>query len=435
MDVCTVFSNTVENHRLIEKNDRILVGLSGGADSVSLVHILSEMSEKYGISVGAAHINHKMRPTADRDMDFCIELCKKLNIHIDVLTVDVKAEAEKEGVSEELCARNIRYRFFEGLGYDKIATAHNKNDNAETILFNFMRGASTGGLCGIPYRRQNIIRPLLDVKKEDIIGFCIGRGYDFVTDETNYEELYTRNKIRLSLIPEIERTFNANFVNTVTANAELIRYDESFLSDEAKKRYKGMILSEYTKTIPPALLFRMIQIYCKERMGSNQNLSALFVKQIVSLLEKDRTGAKIDLPCGFEAYTSYGKLVVDKKTENIDFEYEIIPEKPLFVPEISKIITLSADKNGKISLPDTKGLSIRSKRNGDIFFPLGMNGKKRLSDYFTDKKIPRDQRCQIPILTKNGDIVAIIDHRLDRRFCGNNGCTYSISVKEAKNAE
>lgn len=435
MDVRTVFSNTVEKHGLIDKNDRILVGLSGGADSVSLIHLLSEMSEKYGITVGAAHINHQLRATADRDMNFCVELCKKLNIRIDVLTVDVKAAAKKESISEELCARNIRYDFFESLGYDKIATAHNKNDNAETILFNFMRGASTGGLCGIPYRRQNIIRPLLDVKKEDIIGFCTECGYDFVTDETNYKELYTRNKIRLSLIPEIERTFNANFVNTVTANSELIFHDESFLSDEAKKRYTGEILSEYTKEIAPAILFRMIEIYCKERMGSNQNLSAYFVKQIVSLLEKDRTGAKIDLPCGFEAYTSYGKLIVDKKKENTCFEYDIIPEEPLFVPEISKIITLKADKNGKISLPDTEGLSVRSKRDGDIFFPSGMNGKKRLSDYFTDKKIPRDQRCKIPILTKNGDIVAIVNHRIDRRFCGNYGCTYSISVKEAENAE
>jgi tRNA(Ile)-lysidine synthase len=343
--------------------------------------------------------------------------------------------AKELGISEELCARNERYAFFESLGYDKIATAHNKNDNAETIIFNFMRGAGTSGLCGIPYVRGNIIRPLLDIKKTEIAEFCKDNGFDFVTDETNFEQIYTRNKIRLSLIPEIEKTFNSNFVNTVTSNSELLAYDEDFLDSFAQKSYNGEVLVSYLKDMHPSVLFRIIQLYYKERCASSQNLSVSFVKNIISIMENGQTGLKTDLPNGFLAYISYGKLIIEKKADNADFEYKIEPEKPLFILEAGVTITLKRDKDGKISLPDTSGLTVRNKRCGDFFFPVGMTGRKRLSDYFTDKKIPQKKRFNIPILTKNGEIVSVIGYRNDRRFSGTFSELYSISVKEADNAE
>lgn len=435
MNLSQTLLNTVKKHNMIRQGDRVLVALSGGSDSVALLRLLIEISQMYGFTLGAAHVNHQLRKTADRDMHFCEELCKSLNIPLEVATIDIKEKAKEQGISEELCARNFRYSFFESLGYDKIATAHNKNDNAETILFNFMRGAGTGGLCGIPYIRGKVIRPLLDIKKAEIIEFCKKNGFGFVTDETNFEEIYTRNKIRLSLIPEIEKTFNSNFVNTVTANSELLSFDADFLDNFSKNLYNGEILSSYLKDMHPAVLFRIIQLYYKERTLSLQNLSASFVKKIINLMEKGQTGAKIDLPNGFFAYLSYGKLIIDKKAENVGFEYAIIPEKPLFIPETGVTVTLKSDKNGKISLPDTDGLIIRNKRDGDFFFPVGMTGKKRLSDYFTDKKIPQNQRLNIPILTKDGEIVSVVGYRNDRRFSGTFSDLYSILIKGAENAE
>ncbi|MCR4718478.1 MAG: tRNA lysidine(34) synthetase TilS [Firmicutes bacterium] len=435
MSLTHTLLNTVKKYNMIKSGDRVLVALSGGADSVALLRLLLEISKEYGFTLGAAHVNHQLRKTADRDMHFCEELCKNLGIPLTVKTIDIKKEAKEQSISEELCARNARYSFFESLGYDKIATAHNKNDNAETILFNFMRGAGTVGLCGIPYVRGRVIRPLLDIKKSEITEFCKENGYDFVTDETNFEEIYTRNKIRLSLIPEIERTFNSNFVNTVTANSELLSNDADFLDNFSKNLYKGEVLSSYLKDMHPAVLFRIIQTYYKERTASLQNLSVNFIKEIISLMEHGQTGTKIDLPNGFEAYLSYGKLVIDKKIEYTGFEYAITPEKPLFIPETGVTITLKRDKTGKISLPDTKGLTIRSKRRGDFFYPVGMTGKKRLSDYFTDKKIPQKQRFNIPILTKDNEVVSVIGYRNDRRFVGTYSDFYSISIKEADNAE
>ncbi len=435
MNLFPIFTETVKTHALLCKNERVLVGLSGGADSVALLRLLLQIADEYGITVGAAHINHKLRKTADRDMNFCKALCDKLGVHLDILTVDIKSAAKAQGLSEELCARNVRYDFFDSLGYDKIATAHNKNDNAETILFNFMRGAGTGGLCGIPYRRENIIRPLLDIKKADITEFCRKNGYDFVTDETNFEEIYTRNKIRLSLIPQIEGTFNENFVNTITENAALLRLDEEFLERSAEKLYNGEITSDLAEKVPRAMLFRLIQLYYKEQTGMSQKLSVAFVKKLLKLLEDNRTGSKIDLPCGFEGYISYGKLIIDKKTKNTEFEYAIFPDTPLYIHEIGKTVLLKSDKNGKITLSDTSGLKIRNKRNGDFFYPVGMQGKKRLSDYFTDKKIPQKKRFDIPILTKDGDIVSVIGYRNDKRFADAKNAAYSILIKEADDAE
>lgn len=435
MKLLNTLSDTVKSHNMIKKGDRVLVALSGGADSVTLLHMLYAISETYGFSVGAAHVNHKLRDTADRDMNFCKDLCEKLNIPLEILVCDIRKEAKANGMSEELYARGVRYDFFNSLGYDKIATAHNKNDNAETILFNFMRGSSLSGLCGIPYMRDNIIRPLLDIKKADIIAYCKENGYAFVTDETNFHEIYTRNKIRLSLIPQIEDNFNENFVNTVTENSNLIAYDSDFLDTEAKKLFRGEVSADLAKGMHPAMLFRIIQLYYKEKTGAFQNLSVSFVKAIVSLLEKNKTGSQVDLPNGFYAYISYGKLIIEKKAQKLEFEYDIFPNMPLFISEIGKIVTLVPDKNGKIFLENENGLKIRNKRNGDVFYPTGMAGKKRLSDYFTDKKIPQKLRNTIPILTKNDDIVSIIGYRNDRRFTDTSYAPYSISVKEAENAK
>ena len=435
MELLKILLDTVKTHNLINKGDRVLVALSGGADSVALLHLLLEISEDYGFSIGAAHVNHKLRDTADRDMNFCKKLCDDLQVPLQVLTADIRKGAKSSGMSEELYARGVRYDFFESLGYDKIATAHNKNDNAETMLFNFMRGASLGGLCGIPYMRGNIIRPLLDIKKSDITDFCREKGYEFMTDETNLSEIYTRNKIRLSLIPQIEQNFNENFVNTVTQNSEILCYDEDFLRQEADKIYKGEVLSEFAKTLHPAILSRIIQRFYKEQAKTVQNLPLVFVKSILSLLEKNKTGSKTDLPNGFTAYISYGKLFIDKKAKTQAFEYEITPDTPIFISEIGKTVTLLQDKNGKIFLPDTNGLTVRNRRDGDVFYPVGMSGKKQISDYFTDKKIPQKQRSRIPILTKNNEIVSIIGYRDDRRFKDASHTSYSLLIKEAENAK
>ena len=223
MDILKTVLGTIKEHNMFSCGDRVLIGLSGGADSTALFHILFELKDQLGITIACAHVNHSLRKTADRDMDFCRELCENAGVPFFSITKDIKAEAKSAGMSEDLYARGVRYDFFESLGFDKIATAHNKNDVAETLVFNFMRGAGIGGLSGIPYVRGKVVRPLLDVKKADITAFCKEEGYQFVTDETNFEAIYSRNKIRLNLIPEIEKEYNSAFVDVVTKNAKLLK--------------------------------------------------------------------------------------------------------------------------------------------------------------------------------------------------------------------
>lgn len=433
MDIKKIALKTIEKHALFSRGDRVLIGLSGGADSVSLFHILLCLADKLGIEIAAAHINHSLRDTAQRDMEFCKKLCKSKGVDFFCTTIDVKNGAKLAKKSEELYARQARYDFFESLGFTKIATAHNKNDAAETILHNFMRGSSIRGLSGIPYKRGNIVRPLLDIKKEEILEFCHENGYEYMTDETNFEPIYTRNKIRLDLIPEIEEKFNPAFVDVVAKNAQLFLEDSEYLDALAEKEYKGEIKVSDFKKLENPIKRRIIEIHIKASSGSTQNLSSAYIEDILELLQRAQTGKRIDLPNGFCARIEYGKLIIEKKREKTAFSYRIEPEKMLNVPEIHKNILIKKCEKGDIYLDDTENLLVRSRCAGDIFYPKGMIGKKKLSDFFTDKKIPNAKRDEIPILTKDGEIVSVIGMRNDRRFKG--ATAYKIEILEAENAK
>lgn len=428
MDILKVIENTIKKHNLISRGDSVLIGLSGGADSACLFHALLALSKKLDFTLAAAHINHSLRASADRDEEFCRGLCQKYGVEFFAKKVDIKKEASAAKMSEELYARGVRYDFFKSLGFSKIATAHNKNDAAETLLFNFMRGSTASGLSGIPYKRENIIRPLLDVKKQDVLDFCKSSGYDFVTDETNFEAVYTRNKIRLNLIPEIEREFNPAFVDVVTKNAEIIREDTEFLDSLAKDAYSGKVELESFSILPRSLKRRVVELYFKDSARKCENLSSIYVEDILSLCEKGETGKSIDLPSGFCAKIEYGALIIEKKEEIKPFCYKIVEDKVLNISEIGKTLLMKKSPDGDIHLDDTENLVIRSKRTGDVFYPCGMSGKKRLSDFFTDKKIPKSERAKTPILEKDGDIVAVLGHRCDRRFCGKTA--YKIEIME-----
>ena len=233
----------IKKNELIKYGDKILVGLSGGADSVCLTHILYTLGERMGLTLYTAHLNHGIRGAeAERDEMFAEEFSRQLGIECFVKHADVKSCARLTGESEELCGRRLRYEFFDELcekhGIDKIATAHNKNDNAETILMNFIRGSSLAGLCGIPVRRDNIIRPVLCLTRDEITEYIDKNNLKYVTDSTNLEEVYTRNKIRRRLMPEIESDFNPNFISAVVRNSENLQKDRELLDALANEAYE-----------------------------------------------------------------------------------------------------------------------------------------------------------------------------------------------------
>lgn len=411
----------------------VLVGLSGGADSVALLSVLCVLSEKYGFSVSAAHINHCLRgETAERDEAFSRAAAERAGAPFYLLRADVRDRAAEKGISEELAGREIRYEFFEKIcaekGIDAIATAHHRNDNAETILMNFMRGSSISGLCGIPYRRGKIIRPLLDVTRAEIERYCKDNSLEYVIDETNLETEYTRNKIRNILIPQIEQLFNPGFVQTVTRNAPVIAADEDYIRGEARREYERLgndgIETAKFNTLHRALRSRIIRMAI-EPLCSTSDVPSAVIDSVIELAEENRTGSRCDIARGIAARIEYGKLRFGAvKTENNGFSYRIRIGEKIYVPELKAEIVVEyaegkeADGAEYFSAENIENsvIELRSRRTGDSFCPTGMRGTKKLKDYMIDEKIPRQQRDLVGLLTIDGKIAWVIGKRRDRRF-------------------
>ncbi|MDI3312535.1 MAG: tRNA lysidine(34) synthetase TilS, partial [Thermoanaerobacterium sp.] len=214
------FEKTIKEYKMIEKGDKIVIGVSGGPDSICLLNLLLEMKEKYELKLYVVHVNHMLRGAdADSDALFVKNVCKGINIPFFLFKEDVRKYAEEKGLSEEAAGREIRYNAFsevlKKVGGDKIAIAHNKNDVAETILLNILRGAGTAGLVGIKPVNGYIIRPLIRTTRDEILDYLTSKDLGYVIDATNKEDVYRRNRIRLKLIPFIEENFDIDIVENL----------------------------------------------------------------------------------------------------------------------------------------------------------------------------------------------------------------------------
>ncbi len=235
MDFAEKVLSAAADYEMIEKGDAVVAALSGGADSVSLVHILKALSGRLGITVSACHINHHLRgEESDRDMNFCVELCGRLGVPLTIREADVRSLQQKHESLEE-CARRVRYDFFaEVSAGKKLATAHNANDCAETVLLNMLRGTGLKGLCGIPPVRGNIIRPLIWCTREDVENYCRSSGLSWVTDCTNLSDDYTRNRIRHIVLPELLK-MNGSLFGTMSRMEKNLREDSDLLEQMAQE--------------------------------------------------------------------------------------------------------------------------------------------------------------------------------------------------------
>ncbi len=419
---------TIKEHSLTEKDSKVLVALSGGADSVALTHILYSISKELGITLFSAHLNHGIRgEEALRDEKFALEFSKSLGIECFIKRVDIPKISN--GISEELVGRNERYKFFDELcqkhGISSVATAHNKNDNAETLLMNFMRGATLGGLSGIPYQRGNIIRPLLDISREEIEEYCRQNNLSYVIDSTNLEEDYTRNKIRLSLIPEIQKEFNPSFVSTVTSNAQYIFDDNDYIEKITQKEYddnvkNGKVSIKYITSLHNSIQRRIIYKMICQAYGCNYDVSSKYIEAVYNLLTSKSSGKSVDLGSGVKACIEYDTLIISKKINTpTDFEYTLPIGEEIYIKEAGiyiKAIYTDTDSGDCFSLSPDTVIKVRNRRSGDVFFPSGMEGSKKIKQYFTDEKIPLSQRNKICIITFDDQIGYILGKRRDRRF-------------------
>ncbi len=431
MNAKELVEKAIERYHMPDAGSEILVGFSGGSDSVCLLSILYEL----GYRVTACHLNHNMRDTAMRDMLFSESFCKERNIPF------VSKIAEKGSIKSELEARRVRYAFFretqKSLGIEYLATAHNKNDSAETVLLNMLRGAALDGLCGISPIDEQIIRPLILTSKKEVLDYVKAKNLSYMTDETNLTDIYTRNKLRNKIIPVLEESFNPNLVDSIAENAELMSYDRAYLREEAEKAFKeaaeknGISLEAIGK-LPRAISGRVVQILWNSRTNSGQNLSHKYIEAILRLARNAKTASRLDLPFGFSARVEYGILMIEKRTAPTEFSRKIEVGSYVFLENAGIKAGVFEEGDGlKISLDGTEVLEIRSRKQGDSFSPSGMSGTKSVSDYFTDKKLPHEKRARTPILTADGRIAAVGAMRADESFSkGRRKKDYYFKVEE-----
>lgn len=285
--ICKV-RNAIAVYSMSVSSERVVVALSGGADSMALVNVLYDLREEYGFTLEACHVNHGIRgESAQRDEDFVKNACEKLGIKLHLHHADVPSLAEKRGIGLEECGRQVRYEFFSSLGDCVIATAHTLSDRCETLLLNTARGTSLKGLCSIPAVRGNVIRPLIDCTRDDVEAYCSDKQIDYVTDETNLDPVYSRNRIRLKIIPELKQ-INPSFEKAAARLIESANEDESYFSEITKaivsqaERQNGFD-AELIKNQHPSVRKRALSYILKETAGITPEL--VHLKLIEKILD------------------------------------------------------------------------------------------------------------------------------------------------------
>jgi tRNA(Ile)-lysidine synthase len=438
---------TVARYNMLKKGDSVLVAVSGGPDSVCLLEVLSCLKEDYSLSLHVAHLNHRFRKEAKKEAEFVRLLAEKKGIPAAIEAIDVKAYCRERGLSLQEGAREVRYSFLnrvaDAVGAVKIATGHTADDQAETFLMRLLRGAGAAGLSGIPPVRERIIRPLIDVTKKEAFSFLKEKNIKYVKDPSNVKPKYLRNKIRLELIPLLKK-YNPNIIDTLHREAELLREDDALLDEITETCFKGIVTDQKKDSITldyskfngllPALKKRALRRAAAELTGSLRRISYHHIVSGIDVI--DRTGKGIDLPHNIRIERDYNYLKVfavkegaEAVKDTVGLKVPGITDVPDFNIRIETIIrdrsaqvqveVGKADKNtaffdyDKIALP----LFIRRRLEGDYFYPAGMKGRKKLKEFFIDKKIPREERKKLPVLTtKNNDILWIVGLRMDERF-------------------
>lgn len=438
---------TIEKYNLIKKDDNIIVGVSGGPDSIFLLSILDKIKQKIKFNIVVCHINHGTRGIeTDKDEIFVKELCKNMKVDFHSIKVDMNGYAKQKNISSEEAGRELRYDFFRKTfkkynNKGSIAVAHNKNDQAETMIMRFLRGTGIDGLKGMDFKNGDIIRPILNINREEIEKYISENNIKVRIDETNKMDIYRRNKIRLNLIPNIKKEYNPSIIDTLYRTSKIMKVDSDFINDYANEQFnnlktqiskekisldKEMLINQHK-----AIQYRIIRVAIEKLIGHLKEVEQIHIESIINLIENNSTGKRIDISNGIEAFINYNYLEIRFKTK----EEKIILDKELSLKDTNYIdvlrleITLKVENfnKNKINQKDmfikyfdydkiVGGLFIRFRKPGDKFRPLGMKGNKKLKDFLIDEKIPREKRNKIPIIYDKQGILWVVGHRISEDY-------------------
>lgn len=435
---------TIDKENLIAKGDNIVLGLSGGPDSMALLYLLLEYRKKVEFDLYIAHVNHGVRgKEARRDQNFVEKVAKEHNLKFFTKNIDMIQSGKDMGISPEEAGRILRYDFFrsivKGKKGAKVAVAHNKNDQAETLIMRFLRGTGIDGLKGMDYKVDDIIRPILGIDRELIEKYIKDNEISTVLDSTNDMTIYTRNKVRLELIPYIKDNFNPNLIDTLWRMSKISKEDSSFLEKYTDNRYNDIVKKEEdNKVIFFKEAFNREDMAIKSRLlrrailNVKKDLNGISEKHIsttIDMFNIGLTGKEIHIVDNIVSKVSYNDLIIERSTEEIeDYIYSYDLEEELLLGKLGYFITSrimsieeynTSDKNRNsryFDLDKLGRLSIRNRRNGDRFRPIGMKGRKKLKDYFIDEKISLDNRKKIPIILSDDEIIWIVGYRMSEDY-------------------
>ncbi|SHG43925.1 tRNA(Ile)-lysidine synthase [Thermosyntropha lipolytica DSM 11003] len=436
--------------------EKVILALSGGPDSMALLSVLRELADKIGFMIIAAHLNHGLREEADEEARFVEDYCRLQGIPCYVKKEDIKEIAARRKKSLEEAGREERYRFFRELKKElsahRIATAHHKDDLAETVLHHIIRGTGIKGLRGIMPVNGDLIRPLLAVTRREIEAYLEQKGIPYCIDQSNYEPVYLRNRIRHELIPYLREEFNPRLVEALCQLAYIARIENEVLEEEASKYWQEALrLKEEGKIVldvpllsrlHPAYQHRIIIQALKEiRGGEEGDISLKEVMEVAGLLGKTGSSRVLHLSGGVKVNKAYQELIISRKREEVEpYCYQVEIPGEIYVPEQDAFYVFSVtdidklDKNGVIAYLDYERLRfplfIRSRRPGDIFRPRGLKGSKKVKDFFIDEKIPLHERDKIPLLAAEDKIYAILGIRVAEEAAVNNATQKVLVIKK-----
>jgi len=445
--------NYINEEKILMAGDHVLIGVSGGADSLALLYFLDKYANDIGISIGVAHLHHGLRgAAADADADFVKNFCQEKAIPFFLRKRDIRKISTEEKISIEEAGRNERYDFFswiaEANGYNRIAMGHHINDQAETLLMRLIRGTGIKGVSGIKSIRDGLfIRPFLCLKKKAIIAYCEEKHLAYRTDATNFQRDFTRNKIRLDIMPmirEINPKAEVHFNGFTKIALEYEAFFEDYV-DLIENRFlkveKDRVLLDREQWLfeKPVVQKEILRRAIYKFKGSLMEIEYNHITAFYSLLKSDKTIWELHFPHDIRIIRRYERIMVTNKEEKINKLWapiEIQPNKTWVFSkkrliletklinqqqfkEISCFFSKEIENHSEKYFDYDKigsVLNLRSRKPGDFFHPVGVSGTKMIKKYFIDKKIDRNIRDEISLLAMNSEILWIIGYGINKRL-------------------
>ena len=432
----------IKEKKLLKPGDKVIAAISGGPDSLCMLHMLLTIQKDLNTEIYVAHLNHLFRRESHSEFEFVRSIAKRWHLPFYGVSIDVPAYREKKKISSQMAARECRYKFLlkAAAYYDAniIATGHQRDDQAETVLMNILSGTGLKGITGIrakqTYRGVKVIRPLLETSRKDIIMYCSEKNISTIDDSSNLKDIYRRNKVRLKLLPYLEREFNPNIAKTLTRLTALASADNEYLDTTARKIFLKNSRWERDGSLYIDLSsLDKLHLSLKRRVvreawlfftsGRLRPLSSSQTDSVINIWDKGISGKNVSLPQNAVAGKVYNGLVLYLKKES-EAEKGFKPlalqipgrtylgHSPYFfeciITKKEKLKWPLDEKReayfdlAKLTMP----VKVRMRRPGDYLFPLGMNGrKKKLKDIFNDKKIVKSHRDSYPLLVSGKDII------------------------------